>query len=149
MGKHYSIFFKLVISTFAVILISGCTTTMSLHYEKPPLGEMQRGEISVVVHDQRPVGYGGDEPIRVGTIRNNFGMPFPLNSRADREPSKVIKELVSDCLRATGYNVTEQSSNAPQIHVVIESFWSDGYQHQRIWSILWLFQEIHQPCTTI
>lgn len=131
-----TIFLNLIISTFVIIFISGCSTTMSLHYEKPTFKEMNRGKIFVVVNDQRPTEEGGNDPKRVGTIRNGVGMPFPLNSSADRNPSRVIKELVSDCLKATGYNVSEQPSNVPQMHVVIKSFWSDGYHHQRIWTIL-------------
>jgi hypothetical protein len=107
-----------------------------MHYEKPSFNEMNKGEIYVVVNDQRPPDEGGNEPARVGTIRNGFGMPFALNSEVGREPSKVIKELVSDCLKAAGYKVSDQPSNFPQLHVVIETFWSDGYVHSNIWTNL-------------
>ena len=118
MKKHNIIVFGLILSTYVVIFANGCASTMDLHYEKPPIKEMNRGDIFVVVNGQRPAEEGGNDPTRVGTIRNTFGMPFPLNSRADRDPSTVIKQLVTDCLKASGYNVSEQPSNAPQLYVV-------------------------------
>jgi hypothetical protein len=136
MKKFQTLFSKLLISTFMVLSIIGCTTTMSLYYDKPPYTESNRGNICVVVEDQRSPGWGGDEPMRVGTIRNGVGMPFALNASAGREPTKAIKELVSDCLKATGYNVSDQTESVPQIRVVIKEFWTDGYHHQRIWSVL-------------
>jgi len=118
MKKHNIIVFGLILSTYVVIFANGCASTMDLHYEKPPIKEMNRGDIFVVVNGQRPAEEGGNDPTRVWTIRNTFGMPFPLNSRADRDPSTVIKQLVTDCLKASGYNVSEQPSNAPQLYVV-------------------------------
>ena len=132
MNKNYASFVKLVLSACIIILVGGCASSMKLHYVKPPFNEMTKGEIYVVVDDQRPPDKGGNDPTRVGTIRNTFGMPFPLRSRVDREPSKVIKELVSDCLKTAGYKISGQPDSAPQLHVVLETFWSDGYQHSRI-----------------
>ena len=106
---------------------------MSLSYEKPFFDQMDKGKICVVVNDQRPLEKGGDDPTRVGTIRNTYGMPFALRCSGDKEPPKVIEELVSDCLKAAGYEVVEQSDNVPQLHVALQSFWSDGYVHNRMW----------------
>lgn len=127
-------FLKFVLSVCVIILVGGCSTSMKLHYVKPPFKEMNKGEIYIVVDDQRPPKKGGNEPTRVGTIRNTFGMPFALKSSVDREPLKVIKELVSDCLKAAGYKISEHPDSAPQLHVVLQEFWSDGYQHSRIWT---------------
>lgn len=132
MNKNYAFFLKLVLSAFVIILLGGCSATMKLHYVKPPIIEMNKGEIYVVIDDQRPPEKGGNDPTRVGTVRNTFGMPFPLKSRADREPSMVIKELVSDCLMTAGYIISGHPDSAPQLHVVLQTFWSDGYQHSRI-----------------
>ena len=87
-----------------IILLNGCSTTMKLNYTKPLIdtaNNIDKGKISVVVNDQRPPEEGKNDPTRVGTIRNTFGMPFPLKADAERQPPKVIKELVSDCLRAS------------------------------------------------
>lgn len=127
-------FSKLVLSICVIIFVGGCSTAMTLQYAKPPINDMNKGEIFVVVDDQRSPEAGGSDPTRVGTVRNTFGMPFPLRSRSDREPSMVIQELVSDCLKAAGYRISEQSENVPQLHVVLDTFWSDGYQHSRIWT---------------
>ena len=54
------------------------------------------------------------------------------SSSTNREPSKVIKELVSDCLKTAGYKISGQPGSTPQLHVVLKTFWSDGYQHSRI-----------------
>ena len=134
MKINHALFLKLVLSACVIIFVSGCSNTMRLRYVKPPFKEMNKGVIYVVVDDQRSPEKGGNDPTRVGTIRNTFGMPFPLQSSVDREPSKVIKELVSDCLKAAGYKISGQPDSAPQLHVVIEKFWSDGYQHSRIWT---------------
>ena len=134
MNKNYAFFLKLVLSSCVIILASGCSTSMKLHYVKPLFNETNKGEIYVVVDDQRPPDKGGNDPTRVGTIRNTFCMPFPLKSSVDREPSKVIKELISDCLKTAGYKISGQPDSAPQLHVVLQTFWSDGYQHSRIWT---------------
>jgi hypothetical protein len=109
---------------------------MSLQYKKPPIEEMNRNDVFVIVSDQRADEEGGKEPLRVGTIRNSFGMPFPLNARSDRAPAKVIKELVSECLMAAGYKILDKPAGVPQMQVKIKSFWSDGYQYNRVWAIL-------------
>lgn len=49
---------------------------------------------------------------------------------------KEFKRLWKALIKATGYAVAAQPSDVPQLHVAIKSFWSDGYQHQRIWTIL-------------
>jgi len=134
MNKNYALFSKLVLLACVIIFVSGCSTTMRLRYVKPPFKEMNKGVIYVVVDDQRSPVRGGNDPTRVGTIRNSFGMPFPLKSSVNREPSKVIKELVSDCLKAAGYKISGQTGSAPQLHVMLQKFWSDGYQHSRIWT---------------
>lgn len=124
---------KLVLLACIILVISGCATSMSLRYEKPSFEMMNKGKICVVVNDQRPSEEGGSDPTRVGTIRNNFGMPFPLRSSVGREPPKVIKELVSDCLKAAGYEVVDQSNNVPQLYIALQSFWCDGYQYNKVW----------------
>jgi len=111
---------------------AGCSSTMSLSYAKPPSAELDKGDISLAFSDQRPPKRGGDQPMRVGTVRNTFGMPFALNASAGRQPSKVLGELVSDCLEAAGYRVVQESSGVPRLHAVLETFWSDGYQHSRM-----------------
>lgn len=112
---------------------SGCASTMSLNYAKLPDVEQTRGAISVIVVDERSADEIGGDTSRVGTIRNTFGMPFALRSEPDRKPPKAIKELVSDCLRASGYAVSENAVGAPLMQVALNSFWSDGYQHSRMW----------------
>ena len=131
--NNYIISTKLVLLACIVLIMSGCASSMSLLYEKPSFETMNKGKICLVVNDQRPSEDGGSDPTRVGTIRNNFGMPFPLRSSAGREPPKVIRELVSDCLKAAGYDVVEQSNNVPQLHVALKSFWCDGYQYNKVW----------------
>jgi uncharacterized lipoprotein YajG len=118
-----------------IILLNGCSTTMKLNYTKPPIdtaNKINKGKISIVVNDQRPPEEGKNDPTRVGTIRNTFGMPFPLKADAEREPPKVLKELVSDCLKASGYEVVESSNDVVQLYVNLRSFWSDGYQYNRM-----------------
>lgn len=124
---------KLAFLVTIIFIITGCATSMSLHYEKPSLEMMNQGKICVVVNDQRPSEEGGNDPTRVGTIRNTFGMPFPLRAISGREPPKVINELVSDCLKAAGYEVVEQTKTVPQMYVVLKSFWCDGYQYNSVW----------------
>lgn len=133
MNRKHSIFLKAVISACLIILLGGCSTTMKLHYAKPTAATLDRGEIYVIVHDLRLPDRGGNDPTRVGTIRNSFGMPFPLQASPDREPSLVIKELVTDCLQASRYKVSAQpTEGTPQLHVELKAFWGDGYQHSRI-----------------
>jgi hypothetical protein len=134
MNKSFKLINRLLLLSMLVIFSGGCTTTMSLQYAKPPAEMMNRGSIVVVVNDQRPPEEGGNEPMRVGTIRNTFGMPFALNAKSDRMPKKVIQELVSDCLVAAGYEISNNQSNVPILEVGLQSFWGDGYQYNKIWS---------------
>ena len=113
-------------------LSSGCSTTMKLRYAEPVAKEPIKGEISLVLDDQRPSNRGGDDTLRVGSVRNTFGMPFPLKAAAGREPVQVVKELASDCLEASGYRVVETSAGVPQLHASLLKFWTDGYQHSRM-----------------
>jgi hypothetical protein len=122
-----------IICVVAAVIFNGCTSTMGLKYARPAPAEQSKGRICVVVDDQRSSEEIGGDPARVGTIRNGFGMPFPLRSNPDRLPPMVIDELVSDCLGAAGYTVVENNSSIPQMYVALKSFWSDGYQYSRMW----------------
>lgn len=135
---------NIFLTTCVIVLSNGCTSSMQLKYEKPPMKNMNKGEIYIIMDDQRPPDNGGDDPTRVGTIRNTFGMPFALRAKSDREPSKVIKELVSDCLKSAGYKTSEKPDGLPKMHVVLESFWSDGYQHSRMWTKIPIFLKTNQ-----
>jgi len=119
-----------------VWISSGCGGSMKLAYQSPPRGAADKGMISVVVHDLRPPKRGGDNPYVVGTLRNAFGMPFPVKAASNREPSQVVAELISECLQAAGYRVVDQSGEVPQLSATLEQFWSDGYQHNRLWVIM-------------
>jgi uncharacterized lipoprotein YajG len=135
MKKRKCIYTALVLLV-SIVFLNGCSTTMKLKYTKPAIDTMNRinkGSISVVVNDQRPSEEGKNDHTRVGTIRNTFGVPFPLRADADREPPKVIKELVSDCLKASGYEVVESSNNVAHLYVDLRSFWSDGYQYNKMY----------------
>jgi hypothetical protein len=119
-----------------IVLLNGCSTTMKLKYTKPPIDTLNRidkGTISVIVNDRRPPEEGKNDQTRVGTIRNTFGVPFPLRADADRQPPKVIKDLVSDCLKASGFEVVESSNNVAHLFVDLRSFWSDGYQYNKMY----------------
>jgi hypothetical protein len=131
MKKNNAHWFLALVAT-CLILAVGCSSTMRLRYDRPPSSETNKGEISVLVTDQRPPNRGGSQPLRVGTVRNTFGMPFPLKASADREPPKVAAELVSDCLKAAGYRVVQGSGGIPQLHVLLQTFWTDGYQRSRM-----------------
>jgi hypothetical protein len=115
---------------------SGCGGGMKLAYKSPPRGVADKGMISVVVDDRRPANRGGDDPHVVGTLRNAFGMPFAVKAAPNREPSQVVAELISECLQAAGYRVVDQSADAPRLSAALEQFWSDGYQHNRLWVVM-------------
>jgi hypothetical protein len=135
MEKRKWIFSALVL-WLSIIFLNGCSTTMKLNYTKPPIDAMnkiKKGAISVIVNDRRPPEEGKNDQTRVGTIRNTFGVPFPLRADADRQPPKVIKELVSDCLKASGYEVVESSNDVVHLFVDLRSFWSDGYQYNKMY----------------
>ncbi len=110
----------------------GCAG-IQLSYERPAAAEDRYGPVEVVLEDARVAGKGGGEPYVVGQLRNAFGMPFDVEAAPDREPSKVVRELISECLRASGFRVVDASSGAPQLFARLDQFWSDGYQHNRLW----------------
>ena len=133
--KRRKCIFTALVMLASIILLSGCSTTMKLNYAKPLIdtaNKINKGKISIVVNDRRLPEEGKNDPTRVGTIRNTFGMPFPLKADAEREPPKVIRELVSDCLKASGYEVVASSNNVANLYVDLRSFWSDGYQYNKM-----------------
>lgn len=134
MSKTTFSIINIILVICIISLLSNCSSSMQLKYKKPPVNNINKGEIYVVIDDQRPPDKGGDDPTRVGTIRNTFGMPFALRASNDREPTKVIKELVSDCLNSAGYKISEKPDGVPKMQVMLQSFWSDGYQHSRMWT---------------
>jgi hypothetical protein len=131
MTKNSAVYSCALLSTLLILSV-GCSSTMKLRYVKPPSSPANKGEIAVVVSDQRLPDRGGNEPLRVGTVRNTFGMPFPLKAGAGREPSKVAGELVSECLEAAGYRVVQRADGVPILHAMLLGFWTDGYQHSRL-----------------
>jgi hypothetical protein len=131
--KAQKCFITALVLSVSIIILNGCSTTMKLSYNKPSIKTMDNGPICIVVNDQRPSEKGKSDHTRVGTIRNTFGKPFPLRADPDRVPPMVIKELVSDCLKASGYKVVEPSDNAAQLCVTLRSFWSDGYQFNKMY----------------
>lgn len=115
-----------------VFAASGCSSTMKLRYERPPAAAGTTVDIGLVVEDGREPARGGNDPVRVGTIRNTFGMPFPLKASPAREPAQVVRELLSDCLAASGFRVVEPTPSTPRLHATLLTFWTDGYQHSRM-----------------
>lgn len=114
------------------ITLFSCSNTMQLTYTKPPAAPSIKGQIYVSIDDLRPPDRGGKDPLKVGFVRNAFGQPFPVKAAPDREPSKVVKELISVCLMSAGYKVVDDSSAAPHLRAQLKVFWSDGYQHSRM-----------------
>lgn len=124
----------LAIGSLIIIVVAtvACQNAMQLVYPKPPAAPASKGLIAVVMEDQRIPERGGNDPLTVGIVRNTFGMPFSLKAAPDREPTKVLRELLADCLAAGGYEVIDDPSRAPRLHAVVNVFWSDGYQHSRM-----------------
>jgi hypothetical protein len=90
------------------------------------------GQLYVEVDDSRPPEKGGNDPYTVGVIRSAVGMPYDIKAAPDREPSIVVKELISECLMSAGYRIVNDSSAAPHLQASLKKFWSDGYVHNRI-----------------
>ncbi|MBW2250950.1 MAG: hypothetical protein JRF60_10040 [Deltaproteobacteria bacterium] len=126
---------KVLFQLTGVCIIStlfACSSAMQLAYKKPAATTINKGKLSVIISDQRAPDRGGNNPLVVGIVRNAFGMPFPVKAAPNREPTKVTKELMSECLMAAGYKVVDHSNKTPQLHAVLKVFWSDGYQHSRM-----------------
>jgi uncharacterized lipoprotein YajG len=115
-----------------VVLLSGCSRRMNLVYTKPPFDVMDRGEICVVVKDERPAKHGGNNPDLIGQVRSGAGIPSGVYAKEDRDPTKVAKEVIVDSLKATGYKVVDQSAGVPGIYASLEEFWGDGYMHYKM-----------------
>jgi hypothetical protein len=129
--------YLLLLAGMGIILTTlACSNSMQLAYPKPPAAGADKGEVSIYVHDERAPDRGGDDPLTVGVARNTFGMPFEIKAASNREPTMVVRALITDCLAAAGYKVAEASSNAPLLHAILKVFWSDGYQHSRMGLLL-------------
>lgn len=128
--KKQRIFPWIILCVFFILF--GCRNAMQLKYARPAPAPASKGDVAVIVTDAREPQKGGEQPFKVGNARNAFGMPFAINAASNREPTRAIKELVTDCLMAAGYRVVEDGGRAPQLHAVLKTFWSDGYQHSRM-----------------
>lgn len=117
-----------------LIVLMGCANGMRLAYTKPTVAEPKQGKLSVSITDQRVTGHGGESPLVVGQARNAVGIPFAIKAAPNREPTKVVKELIADCLAAAGYEVVPADADADtlQLDAVLKVFWSEGYQHSRM-----------------
>ena len=113
-------------------ILFACSNAMQLAYTKPPAATTNKGELCVIIDDQRAPDRGGNDPLTVGIARNAYGMPFDIKASPNREPTKVTKELVSECLMAAGYKVVDDTSKVPHLNAALKTFWSDGYQHSRM-----------------
>ncbi|MFH2045144.1 MAG: hypothetical protein ABIK92_08350 [Pseudomonadota bacterium] len=126
-------FIQILLIIFILQFVFGCSNALRLNYQTPNAASSKIGKIVLVLDDQRNPEKGGNDPLVIGNVRNAFGMPFKAKASPQREPSKVMRELLSSCLAAAGYEVVDESSNAPVLHATLKSFWSDGYQHQRMY----------------
>ena len=126
-------FMRIVLMFFVLLFVMACSNALRLSYQTPDPASSKIGNIILVLDDQRDPNRGGNEPLVIGNARNGFGMPFKIKAAPQREPSRVLRELISSCLAAAGYDVVDESNTAPMIHVKLKSFWSDGYQHHRMW----------------
>ena len=115
---------RLVVPILAGVAMLGCSSTMKLRYEPPPSAAGSSSELAVVLVDGRSPDRGGADPLRVGTIRNAFGMPFPLKASESREPSKVVETLLAECLAASGYRVVEARPGVARLRATLLTFWT-------------------------
>lgn len=115
-----------------VMFLCSCSNALQLTYTKPPMTTVTIGQLYVEVEDSRPPEKGGDDPYTIGIIRSAVGIPYDIKAAPDREPSMVVKELISECLTSAGYRVVNDSSAAPHLNASLKKFWSDGYVHNRI-----------------
>ncbi|MFH1434387.1 MAG: hypothetical protein ABIJ56_01600 [Pseudomonadota bacterium] len=124
---------KITISLIAVLALcllvfAGCAPRYNLLYTSPPAGAMNQGDIAVEVVNQRPGDKGGANPFMLGQVRNAFGVPIrKLIAREDREPTVLVKTMVSECMAAAGYRPVEPTAGIPKVTVALTSFWCDGY----------------------
>ena len=121
-----------LISVFALCLaaFAGCAPRYNLPYTIPSPGAMNQGDIAVEVVNQRPGDKGGANPFLLGHVRNAFGMPIrKIIAREDREPTALLKTMVSECLANAGYRPVEPAAGIPQVTVSLTSFWCDGYRN--------------------
>jgi hypothetical protein len=115
-----------------LVMLYGCSNALQLKYSKPAAQPPSKGGVAVIVIDERKPDYGGKEKNIVGNARNTFGVPFPIKAAPGREPHIVTKELITDCLSAAGYEVVGDKSNNPKLYAALKTFWTDGYQHNRM-----------------
>ena len=125
-------FFIMVIFFISGFLLSGCAD-MQLRYEKPSIGKTDKGNICLIFKDQRSLEDFGNDPTVVGRGRNALGMPLAnITTSEDRNPGKVFKNLISDCLNASGYNVVNNDGRTPCLDATLKIFWTDEYGCQRM-----------------
>ncbi|HWP00395.1 MAG TPA: YajG family lipoprotein [Methylococcus sp.] len=95
---------KSVLPVLALFLLSACSTT------KVPLNYAPDGAQTKAPENAKPVAVGsfaddrGEPPTWLGAIRGGFGNPLK-NLEAEKPVSDLVKEAVTEGLKARGYPV--------------------------------------------
>lgn len=124
-------FIKLLSILFIIQLFFGCMT-FRLKYKIPDASSSKIGKVILIVDDRRDPDKGGNDPLAIGIARSAAGVPFTMKASSGNEPLKVMREMISSCLLASGYDVVDESNKAPVLHATLNDFWSDGYAHNRM-----------------
>jgi Leucine-rich repeat (LRR) protein len=89
--------------------------------------EKNKGNIFIRnVTDNRVEGKEQEDLNFIGFLRSDMGIPFPYYSTQGID--KVMRELVSNCLEFSGYNVVQNNdTDCKVLDVSIDNFYMDGY----------------------
>jgi hypothetical protein len=81
--------------------------------------------VQLEVIDARPPGFGGDERIRIGTVRGGYGNPFPVVETDEHAVRRLVEEATTDALLQAGLGT--QATSGHKLVTRIKHFWVDGF----------------------
>ena len=80
--------------------------------------------VRLAVVDAREATRGGDEPEKLGVVRNTFGVPWELVNKGD-PVDEYVRGWLSDLLAQHGIAVLA-TEDQPELRVLVEQFWFAG-----------------------
>ena len=108
-----------------LLFVAGCAINASVQFKTLATALPTTAVVAVDVVDARNADLLGGDKRRVGSIRNGYGMPFPVMESGPDRVTQLVKEATTDALQQAG---VATKANAPRkLVAAVKEFWIDGF----------------------
>ena len=115
-----------VAGTLALGAVIGCRhSRLAIQYQPAtPVAVAYVSNVALRIVDARAADRGGIEKARVGTFRNNWGVPAGVFDEFPDVAPRTVADATADALRRVGIGVGAAEKT---LVVTITDYWMDGY----------------------